>query len=292
MQLCGFHCTKGTVFAFWLFFPCIFINYCDYHVNHREFLWLVVASGCQMSSDINILHHSYQQLVHITRNGLNTKCSLHFSAYFTFLSILVNFPLTGNDICHSQPKPWHFIISNASCSINLFLAQWRHISSESAVALLLRMCSISIKYDAKSKVCDILLVLTSVAGNLCNKCTSSSLNKTAVKVILLMRSLVSIEQQSPRRPCDIKLTCIDCSGSNHSLFNFIGKLCGPKLRTSYVWVFFLFTLSCVNFFSCSVIDAIFWLRYWAFQLNVVSRTRDLRDRRSSRWNSNCFCTQS
>ena len=124
---------KGTVFAFWLFFPCIFISYCNYRVNHREFLWLVVASQCQMSSDINILYHSYQQLVHITRNGLNTKCSLHFSTYFTFLSILVNFPLTGNDICHSQPKPWYFIISNASRSINLFLAQWRHISSESAV---------------------------------------------------------------------------------------------------------------------------------------------------------------
>ena len=130
---------KGTVFAFWLFFPCIFISYCDYHVNHREFLWLVVASQCQMSSDINILYHSYQQLVHITRDGLNTKRSLHFSTYFTFLVILVNFPLTGNDICHSQPKPWYFIISNASHSIHLFLAQWRHISSESAaitVALL------------------------------------------------------------------------------------------------------------------------------------------------------------
>ena len=32
---------------------------------------------------------------------------------------------------------------------------------------------------------------------------SSYLNKTAVVVIISMRSLVSIEQQSPRRPCDI-----------------------------------------------------------------------------------------
>ena len=54
----------------------------------------------------------------------------------------------------------------------------------------------------KSKAWDILLVLTSVAGNLCNKCPSGYSNKTAVKVILSMRSLVSIEQQSPRRPCD------------------------------------------------------------------------------------------
>ena len=196
----------GTVFAFWLFFPCIFINYFDYCVNHREFLWLVVASRCLMSSDINILYHSYQQLVNIIRNGLNTKCSLHFSAYFTFLSILVNFPLTGNDICHSQPKPWYFIISNASRSINLLLAQWRHISSESAVLICFNYCShiltIVAKRDAKSKAWDILLVLTSVAGNLCNKCPSGYLNKTAVKVILSMWSLVSIEQQSPRRPCD------------------------------------------------------------------------------------------
>ena len=65
------------------------------------------------------------------------------------------------------------------------------------------MCLISIKYDAQSKAWDILLVLTSVAGNLCNKCPSGYSHKTAVKVILSMRSLVSIKQQSPRRPCDI-----------------------------------------------------------------------------------------
>ena len=87
--------------------------------------------------------------------------------------------------------------------VQCIVAQWRHISSESAVALLLHMCSISIKYDAKSMAWDILLVLTSVAGNLCNKCPSGYLNKTAVKVILSMGSLVSIKQQSPRRPCDI-----------------------------------------------------------------------------------------
>ena len=109
----------GTVFSFWLFFPCIFINYCDYRVNHREFLWLVVASRCQMSLDINILYHSYQQLVNITRNGLNTKHSLHFSAYFTFLFILVNFPMTGNDLCVIPSQiAYSFIISNASRSMH------------------------------------------------------------------------------------------------------------------------------------------------------------------------------
>ena len=104
MQLCGFHCINGYSICILVIFPYIFINYCNYRVNHREFLWLVVASRCQMSSDMNILHHSYQQLVNITRNGLNTKRSLYFSAYFTFLFILVNFPLTGNDLCHFQPN--------------------------------------------------------------------------------------------------------------------------------------------------------------------------------------------
>ena len=61
----------------------------------------------------------------------------------------------------------------------------------------------TVKCDAQSKAWDILLVLTSVVGNLCNKSPSGYSNKTAVKVILSMRSLVSIEQQSPRRPCDI-----------------------------------------------------------------------------------------
>ena len=94
---------------------------------------------------------------------------------------------------------YHFLMPVIQCIV----AQWRHIS-ESAVSTMLHMCSISIKYDAKSMAWDILLVLTSVAGNLCNKCPSSYSNKTPVKVILSMRSLVSIEQQSPRRPCDNK----------------------------------------------------------------------------------------
>ena len=119
-------------------------------------------------------------------------------------------------MCHSQPKLWYFIISNASRSINLFLAQWRHISSESAVTSVFSFPSncvniwqqnvlavLMAKRDAQLKAWDILLVLTSVVGNLCNKCPSGYSNKTAVKVILSMRSLVSIEQQSPRRPCDI-----------------------------------------------------------------------------------------
>ena len=137
---------NSTVFAFWLFFPCIFINYCDYRVNHREFLWLVVASQCQMSSDINILYHSYQEWLHY-QMFTAFQCIFHIFVYFGKFA----------------------------------------------------------KRDAQSKAWDILLVLTSVAGNLCNKCQSSYSNKTPVKVILSMLSLVSIKQQSPRRPCDKNL---------------------------------------------------------------------------------------
>ena len=75
------------------------------------------------------------------------------------------------------------------------------------------------KCDAQLKAWDISLVLTSVAGNLCNKCPSSYSNKTAVKVILLMRSLVSIEQQSPRRPCDIYLNHPPCTHPLCTFFN-------------------------------------------------------------------------
>ena len=40
---------------------------------------------------------------------------------------------------------------------------------------------------------------------------SGYLNKTAVIVIISMRSLVSIEQQSPRRSCDINIFRIGIS---------------------------------------------------------------------------------
>ena len=118
---------------------------------------------------------------------------------------------------------WHILSLFLMPVVQCIVAQWRHISSESAVALLLHMCSISIKYDAKSMAWDILLVLTSVAGNLCNKCPSGYSNKTAVKVILSMRSLVSIEQQSPRRPCD---SCISCIWANNYFSRFFDCLKG------------------------------------------------------------------
>ena len=109
----------------------------------------------------------------------------------------------------SFPAKWHILLLFLMPVIQCIVVQCRHISSESVVALLLHLCSICshvlifvAKRDVQLKAWDILLVLTSVAGNLCNKCPSGYSNKTAVKVIHSMQSLVSIEQQSPRRPCD------------------------------------------------------------------------------------------
>ena len=129
----------------------------------------------------------------------------------------------------SFPAKWHILSLFLMPVVQCIVAQWRRISSESAVinvASLLHMCSISIKYDAKSMAWDILLVLTSVAGNLCNKCPSSYSNKTAVKVILSMRSLISIEQQSPRRPCDIYIHF-------KSVLN-LKEICLPSTNRKYI----------------------------------------------------------
>ena len=124
MQLCGFHCINGYSICILVIFPCIFISYCNYRVNHREFLWLVVASRCQMSSDINILHHSYQE-------WLKYQAFTAFQVKFHVSGSICNFPLTGNDLCHSQPNGifYHFLMPVIQCIV----AQWRNISSESAV---------------------------------------------------------------------------------------------------------------------------------------------------------------
>ena len=110
---------------------------------------------------------------------------------------------------------YSFIISNASRSMHCSSVEayllWKCCSvshrivliSDNRMLLYCYWCWYCSKCDAQSKAWDILLVLTSVAGNLCNKCPSSYSNKTAVQVILSMQSLVSIKQQSPRRPCDI-----------------------------------------------------------------------------------------
>ena len=105
MQLCGFHCINGYSICILVIFAMYFIIYCDYHVFHREFLWLTVANCGQPVPTSTKWVLTLIFCVIVTRNGLNTKRSLHSSAYFTFLSILVNLLLTGNHMCHSQPKP-------------------------------------------------------------------------------------------------------------------------------------------------------------------------------------------
>ena len=56
-----------------------------------------MANKCQMSSDINILYHSYQQ-------WLKHQTFITFLVKFYVSGSIINFPLTGNDLCHSQPN--------------------------------------------------------------------------------------------------------------------------------------------------------------------------------------------
>ena len=86
------------------------------------------------------------------------------------------------------------VIPSQSYNILLFLmpivqcivVQWRHISSESAVTSVFSFSLncyftvlISDKYDAQPIAWDILLVLTTVAGNLCNKCPKQLLEQNS-----------------------------------------------------------------------------------------------------------------
>ena len=81
--------------------------------------------------------------------------------------------------------------------VQCIVAQWRHISSESAVQFpiklfqyllsvlisdnrMFQICvQFPIKNDAQPIAWDILLVLTSVAGNLCNKCLKQLLEQNS-----------------------------------------------------------------------------------------------------------------
>ena len=93
------------------------------------------------------------------------------------------------------------VIPSQSYILSLFLmpvvqcivAQWRHISSESTVSHMLQntikyvptivICNICMqiiaKYDAQPIAWDILLILTSVAGKLCNKCSKRLLEQNS-----------------------------------------------------------------------------------------------------------------
>ena len=56
-----------------------------------------MANKGQMSSDINILYHSYQEVIKY-QMFITFPVKIHASGS------IINFPLTGNDLCHSQPN--------------------------------------------------------------------------------------------------------------------------------------------------------------------------------------------
>ena len=58
-----------------------------------------------------------------------------FQVIFHASGSIINFPLTVNDLCHSQPNGIFFSLFLMPV-VQYIVAQWRHISSESAVALL------------------------------------------------------------------------------------------------------------------------------------------------------------
>ena len=87
------------------------------------------------------------------------------------------------------PSQSHNILLFLMPVIQCIVAQWRHISSESAVQnvqfpielfqYLLSVLVTTVKYDAQPIAWDILIVLTSVAGNLCNKCPKRLLEQNS-----------------------------------------------------------------------------------------------------------------
>ena len=129
----------------------------------------------------------------VIRNDLNTKHSSHFRLNFMFLVQLLILLLTGNDRCHSQPKLQYFIISNASRSM--------HCSSVEAY-LLWKCCYIHVLIN--HELHGIFYLWYYLWQEICAiNAQSGYSNKTAVIVIISMRSPVSIKHLSPRRPCDI-----------------------------------------------------------------------------------------
>ena len=86
----------------------------------------------------------------------------------------------------SFPAKWHILSLFLMPVVQCIVAQWRHISSESAVTFVLsmlisdnRISVITLKCDAQTIAWDILLVITSVAGNLCNRCPKQLLKQNS-----------------------------------------------------------------------------------------------------------------
>ena len=70
-----------------------------------------MASCSQMSSDINILYHSYQE-------WLKYQTFTAFQVKFHVSGSIINVPLTGNTCVIPSQMAYSFIISNASHSMH------------------------------------------------------------------------------------------------------------------------------------------------------------------------------
>ena len=139
---------------------------------HREFLWPTSAKWVQTLIFCII----------VIRNGLNTKHSLHSGLNFMFLvQLLISLWLVMTCVIPSQ-MAYSFYISNATHSM--------HCSSVEA-CLLWKCCSIAVEcaniwqqnitYEMPNQIAwDILLVIITVAGNLCNKCPKQLLEQNSI----------------------------------------------------------------------------------------------------------------
>ena len=118
----------------------------------------------------------------VIRNGLNTKCPLHSRLNFMFLVQLLIF---FDWLWHvSFPAKWHILSLFLMPVIQCIVAQWRLVSSESAVNIwqqnvatvsnMLHTCS-----HKPWIAWDILLVIISVTGNLCDKCPKRLLEQNS-----------------------------------------------------------------------------------------------------------------
>ena len=87
----------------------ILYSICILVIFPLNFLSIIVTTVCStVSSCGQQVPNEFHTLIFciiVTRNGLNTKRSLQSRLNFHVSGSIINFPLTGNDMCHSQPKP-------------------------------------------------------------------------------------------------------------------------------------------------------------------------------------------
>ena len=115
MQLCGFHCINGYSICILVIFPMYF-----YHL-----LWLpFVPQGVPVANCGQPVPTSTKYVltlifgIIVTRNGLNTKHSLHSRLNFMFLvQLLFSFWLVMTCVIPNQ-MAYSFIISNVSRSMH------------------------------------------------------------------------------------------------------------------------------------------------------------------------------